>query len=86
MERDEFFHQTKNMLTNIDEMLVSYSMGDQLTAHEATELWMQLNRLTSKFGKVKNKAQARDWGDEDKAQARDWKTAMDFRYKNEGDE
>ena len=38
--------------------------GDQLTAHKATKLWMQLNKLTSKFGEIKNKAQARDWGDE----------------------
>lgn len=61
MEKDEFFAQTKHMLTNIDHMLVAYSMGDQLTAHEATKLWMQLNKLTSKFGEIKNKAQERDW-------------------------
>ena len=60
MERDEFFHRTKNMLTSIDEILVGYSMGDQLTGHEATELWMQLSRLTSKFADIKNKAQAND--------------------------
>ena len=60
MERDEFFHQTKNMLTNIDEMLVGYSMGDQLTGHEATELWMQLSRLTGKFANIVCAAQAKD--------------------------
>lgn len=60
MERDEFFHRTKNMLTSIDEILVGYSMGDQLSGHEATELWMQLNKLANKFSDIKNKAQAND--------------------------
>ena len=60
MERDEFFHRTKNMLTSIDEILVGYSMGDQLSGHEATQLWMQLNKLANKFSDIKNKAQAND--------------------------
>jgi len=60
MERDEFFHRTKNMLTSIDEILVGYSMGDQLTGHEATELWMQLDGLTAKFANIVCAAQAKD--------------------------
>ena len=60
MERDEFFEQTKNMLSGIDEMLVSYSMGDQLSAMDATILWMKLSQLTRTFADIKNKAQAND--------------------------
>jgi len=60
MERDEFFQQTKNMLSGIDEMLVSYSMGDQLSAMDATILWMKLSQLTHTFADIKNKAQAND--------------------------
>ena len=63
MEKDEFFHQTKNMLTNIDEMLVGYGMGDQLTAHEATKLRIQIHKLDGKFVEIENKAQARERGD-----------------------
>ena len=49
--------------------------GDQITAHQATRLWMDCNKLTRKIGELKNKAQARDWKD-----------AFDFRYENEGGE
>ena len=61
MEHSELYNRDKKMLNNIDADLCFYSMGDQLTAKEATQLWTALHMLTNKFADIRDKAQARDW-------------------------
>jgi len=63
MDKDDFYEQTTHMLEEIGLQMTAYGIDSELTAHEATKLWMQLNKLTQRMGDIKNATQSRDWSD-----------------------
>jgi hypothetical protein len=63
MEKQDFYKQTRHFNAQASEMLVAYGLGEELTAHEATTLWMEYRALADKMHQIKLAAQARDWGE-----------------------
>jgi len=62
MTGSEFAKQAVASLIDIQTELTA-NQGTSLTAHEATQLWMEANRLTKVLQMVKTVAQDRDWKD-----------------------
>ena len=61
MNATDFFEQTRHFNAQTSEMLVAYGLGEDLTAHEATTLWMEYRALADKMHEIKLAKEARDW-------------------------
>ena len=49
MEKQDWYEQTRHFNAQASEMLVAYGLGEELTAHEATVLWMEYSALAEKM-------------------------------------
>lgn len=60
MEKQDFLDHTHLAIKDINLALTAYSIGDELTGHEAVKLWMALGKLHSRVSEIKNAAIDRD--------------------------
>lgn len=64
MDKQDFINQTNAMLRDMETMIVSNGMAEEMTAHEMTAMWKKFHIMTQFLNGYKRAAQERDWGDE----------------------
>ena len=60
MDKQDFLEHAHATIKDMDLALTAYSIGNELTGHEAVKLWMELCRLHTRLGEIKNAASDRD--------------------------
>ena len=60
MDSNEFYEEALSQIESTTEVLLAYGLGKELTAPQATKLWMATSKLMKVLGEAKNAAMEKD--------------------------